>query len=169
MDIQILNARADAIAYISSGRKPSGKIRNKLIHKGYPPEVIEEVISELTEDGRVNDEAYAAAVIKSRSGSRIVSSSAMEYNLIRSGVPKAIAANAVKDMFNSRNNDAFSAYQLLDLKFASKADKILENDKGKQNSFLASMYRFLVSRGFEDEIAAEVVRKFLNDRICKTN
>ena len=169
MDIHILNARADAVAFISAGRRSSGKVRDRLILKEYPLQIVEEVIAELIEDGRIDDEAYAASVIKARSGAKAMSASALEYRLIQSGVPKDIAARSVKETITPQNNDASTAYELLDLKFSTKADRILANDKVQLNSFLASIYRFLMSRGFDKEIAAEVVRKFLNDRADAKN
>ncbi len=164
-DIKLLNARSDAVAFISSGRRSSGKVRNKLLSKGYSHEIVSQVIEELISERRIDDEAYALSYIKSRTGSRVMSASALRSRLILSGVPYDTAVRMVEENAISSDNESDKALELLNLKFAAKAVRMLSGDTSEQRSSMALMYRFLTSRGFSADTATEAVRRFMDEAI----
>lgn len=164
--IQRLKARSDAVYYISSRLSSSGKVKNLLIKKGYPEFLAQEIVNELLDEKRIDDRAFASAIIKSRKGSKVESSMALTLRIIRAGVPEAIAQDCVKSIFLAENSDYNNARQLLNLKFSSKADTIHSRDYDEYKKFTAKMYRFLLSRGYSDGIASSAVIGFNEDKVA---
>ncbi|MDD2393438.1 MAG: RecX family transcriptional regulator, partial [Eubacteriales bacterium] len=96
--IPIMNARADAVAFISTGRKTSGKVRLKLKLKGHSEEVIAEVIRQLTEEMRIDDLAYARDLIRSRKGKRSLSINALRIRLSDAGLSRDSVSSALNEI-----------------------------------------------------------------------
>lgn len=162
--IPIMNARADAVAFISTGRKTSGKVRLKLKLKGHSEEVIAEVIRQLTEEMRIDDLAYARDLIRSRKGKRSLSINALRIRLSDAGLSRDSVSSALNEIHDIRQFEINNAGDLLNLKFGEKADRMLPNDTGEYKRLVSSMYRFLFSKGFGEEIAGETVRRFMDDK-----
>ena len=158
-----MKARADAVFYISSARRSSGKVRDMLARKGHDPSLIEEVVNELISDGRIDDRTAALSIIRSRKGSKAESSAALIKRMKRLGIPANIAVQAVKEEFTSHQDDFENAFDLLNLKFSSKAYTIHSDEYEECNKFKSRMYRFLMSRGYSEGVAASAVMRFMEE------
>jgi SOS response regulatory protein OraA/RecX len=163
IDLEKMKARADAVYYISSVRRSSGKVRDMLAKKGHDPDLIEEVVNELISDGRIDDYAAALSVIRSRKAGKAESSSAIVRRMKRLGIPAEIAEKTVKEEFSLRQDDFKNAFDLLNLKFSSKAYTIHSDEYEVCEKFKARMYRFLMSRGYSEGVAAGAVMKFVEE------
>ncbi len=162
--VRLMNARSDAVFYISSGAKSSGKVSGWLGRKGYPDPVIESVVGELIRENRINDLDLAMKMIRGRSGKRLESPRALTARLIVSGIPQAVAEEAVSSHYRQERSEEEESLQLLTLKFSGKADTMHAWDPQSFAGARAKMYRFLVSRGYEPEVALRAIGQFLHDQ-----
>lgn len=144
-------ARAAAISFIGLNNKTSLKVSGWLTTKGYPDLIAGRVVKELLDDGTINDEAYARAVLKSRAGSKTESASKSLIRLKRLGVPVLTAQKCVRSFFENENKENFDAINLLRLKFSSKMDTMHEWTSEERLKFQHKCYRFLLGRGYSME------------------
>lgn len=159
--IQVMNARAAAVNYISSGNKSSGKVSGWLNRKGYPDFIAELVIAELISEQRINDDALAGKMIRGRSGKRLESPRALMDRLIVAGIPRSVAEEAVNRNYDRERNEENEALELLILKFSPKMSTMHEWDLQYLLKFKSKLYRFLISRGYDSDVTLSAVGQFL--------
>jgi SOS response regulatory protein OraA/RecX len=144
-------ARAAAISFIGINNKTSLKVSGWLLGKGYPDSIVKRVVAELLDDGTINDEAYAKAVLKSRTGTRTESAAMSLIRLKRLGVPALTAQKCVRSFFENEKKENIDSINLLRLKFSSKMDTMHEWTSDERLKFQHKCYRFLLGRGYSME------------------
>ncbi|MHB8962300.1 MAG: regulatory protein RecX [Saccharofermentanales bacterium] len=159
--ISIMNARADAVNYISAGNKSSGKVSGWLCRKGYPDFIAELVIEELIGEHRINDAALADKMIKGRSGKRLESPKALMARLVIAGIPRSIAEEAVNRNYDQDRNEENEALELLTLKFSPKMGTMHEWDPQYMLKAKSRLYRFLISKGYDSDISLRAIGQFM--------
>ncbi|MHB1483892.1 MAG: regulatory protein RecX [Saccharofermentanales bacterium] len=156
-------ARMAAVTYIGVSRKTSGRIAEWLGKKGFSAIVVKYVINEMINDGTINDAMLAAAILKSRRNGKSESAAASYQRLIRLGIDRDIARECLNEVFNDDSKEISDAISLLHLKFNSKIDTIRECDRLEQFKFKQKCFRFLLSRGYNREIAFRAMNNVFKD------
>ncbi len=146
-------ARIEAVAYIGHSTKSSGKISGWLLRKSYPDSIISFVIQELKEEGVIRDDYMAAAILRSRRGNKLESSSSVRNRMIRQGIDRKIAEKCVEEAYKEEDRELSDAIILLRLKFERKIDTIDESDPTERLRFQQRIFRFLLGRGYNRGIA----------------
>ena len=146
-------ARMDAVSYIGHSTKSSGKISGWLLKKSYPDSIIAFVIQELKEEGVIRDDNMADAILRSRKGSKLESSSSVRNRMIRHGIDPEIAENCVEEAYKEEGRELSDAIILLRLKFGRKIDTIDESNPTEHLRFQQKTFRFLLGRGYGRGIA----------------
>ena len=128
----------DGIKYLSRARHTENEVRSKLASKGYEGEWIEGALKKLSEYGYVDDEAYARAYVSVYSSSR--GKNRLRYELSLKGVKRDVIDGVLPD------DEYHSAYLLA------------EKKKARYDS-TEKLIRYLLSRGFEYEVARRVANE----------
>lgn len=136
------------LLYVSKNLKTVSQVAKYLKNKGFLPEIITEVINRLKEYGYVDDKSFAKAYIgakKLSKGKRL-----LKFELKTKGVSEEIIDGAL-DGAGSEFDGAFLV-----------AEKFF---KGKEITFenVSKCYRKLLSKGFDYDVAKEVIDKFKID------
>lgn len=97
-DPEYRRGRELAIAYLSYRPRSSGKVRTKLAEKNLEPEVIEQVLRSLIEDGYLDDKLVAEALLRERRGRKAEGYQRAWQRLIAAGIPVWQAAESVAKM-----------------------------------------------------------------------
>lgn len=128
-------AFADGIKYLSRARHTENEVRGKLNSKGYEDEAIDGALKKLRDYGYVDDEGYAKAYVSVYGASR--GKNRLRYELSLKGVSREIIEGVLPD------DEYRSAYLLA------------EKKKSRYDS-TEKLVRYLLSRGFEYEVARRV-------------
>ena len=132
-----------ASGYLGRGLKTEFEIRKYLKDKGYLNEIIEYVCEKLKGYGYIDDLVYAREYVNNYS--RQKGRKALEFALIQKGVDKKIIRKVTENLDNS------------DVCF-DIAEKYIKN-KEKNIKTKQSLYRYLLSRGFDYDQANITVEK----------
>ena len=148
--------RDRALLLLGQRAHSAGELMVKLLRKGFPRQVNEEVIRDLNRVGLVDDAAFAAAFCEERlRGSRPLGRMRLQAELRRRQVDSAIATHAIEEAFGKGGEDL-------------EYDVALRAGRGKWRSLTRSagrdpakardsLYRFLAGRGFAGNICRRVV------------
>ena len=127
------------------------EISDALLGRAFTPEVVELTLERLTRLGLVGDLAFARAWTEERSFRRLRSPEAIVEELVKKGVERHVAEDAVGEMgLNEESQAVEVAGRLL--------KKVVHLPAGKQEARLMGM---LLRRGFGSEAAATGVRAVL--------
>lgn len=128
----------------------SGDIRGKLVKWGLGSSDTDQVLSQLIEQGFINDERYARAFVKDKFAFNGWGRVKIAYQLRQKGIPNDLITDALtvidEDQYRQRLIDLLSA----------KWRSVSHNDA---RAAWAAMMRFAASRGFETAIAAQCVKQ----------
>ena len=149
-------AREDAVAYIGISARTSGAVAASLRRSGYAEDVVAEVVDALAEDGYLKDREVARALLARADGKTAESREALRERMLRRGVPAGIAEETLGRVVDDRE----SATALLRGRFPDREIDALETESEARH-LAARMARFLASRGYDPETAAEAVGKVL--------
>lgn len=150
----VKKARESALRLLSYRSRSESEIRKRLHGSGFPEDVVNEIVEQLTAGGLLNDEKFSTDWVRSRSASRPTGRARLQWELRSRGVDPAI----VEDALAALDEDAELELALkCARKKAEKADVGDPSFKGKLSSFLRR-------RGF----GWEVIQKTI-DRVCPTD
>jgi regulatory protein len=149
-------AREDAVAFIGISARTSGAVAASLRRFGHADDIVDEVVAGLSEDGYVKDREVARALLARNDGKAAEARDAMRDRMLRRGIPFEVAEETLADA----GEDRATAVDLLHLKFADHEIEAVAS-RAEANRLAVRMARFLASRGFDPETAAEAVGKAL--------
>ncbi len=86
-----------AAAFLAVRSRSVGETRQRLVHLGYPPPIVEQVVERLVEIGYLDDLAFARAWVESRDRARPRGAVALRRELGRKGVPDEVVAEVLAD------------------------------------------------------------------------
>ena len=139
-----------AAAMCARSEQSSGDIRGKLVKWGLGSSDTDQVLSQLIEQGFINDERYARAFVKDKFSFNGWGRVKIAYQLRQKGIPNDLITDALtvidEDQYRQRLIDLLSA----------KWRSVNHNDA---RAAWAAMMRFAASRGFETAIAAQCVKQ----------
>ena len=102
--------REAALRLLDAAPRPSGAMRERLVGKGYAPEVVDEVIARLIRVRLIDDEAYAQSAVR-YCASRLMGYRGAVMELKRKGVNRQLAQH-VCDEAESQGVFAEAAWEL---------------------------------------------------------
>ncbi len=154
------DARTAAIAYIGTAKRTSGRVRSHLERKGVTADLLDVLISDLFQDGYLDDMTCARSILRTRSPSGLESASAARMRLIRLGVDPAVVEGLTDSEISEASPEAITT--LLQKKFARflDADGMMPADAVP--GLAVRMSRFLAGRGF----GYETIRKAVDALSC---
>lgn len=82
--------REAALRLLDAAPRPSGALRERLIGKGYTPEVVDDVIERLKRVQLLDDEAYAQSAVRA-CAARLMGRRGAVMELVRKGVERSLA------------------------------------------------------------------------------
>ena len=139
-----------AAAMCARSEQSSGDMRGKLVKWGLGSSDTDQVLSQLIEQGFINDERYARAFVKDKFAFNGWGRVKIAYQLRQKGIPNDLITDALtvidEDQYRQRLIDLLSA----------KWRSVNHNDA---RAAWAAMMRFAASRGFETAIAAQCVKQ----------
>lgn len=102
--------RESALRLLDAAPRPSGAMRERLVDKGYAPEVVDDVIARLIRVRLIDDEAYAQSAVR-YCASRLMGYRGAVMELKRKGVNRQLAQH-VCDEAESQGVFAEAAWEL---------------------------------------------------------
>jgi len=150
-----LDARATAIGYIGVSKKSSGRVRTRLEKDGVTEELIRRVLSDLTEDGYLDDRAFGRALLDARTRKGVESLPALRVRLLRLGVDPEIAEELLESQDTAVSREALT--RLLTARFGVPLREVSTLSYADRRKLMGKMARFLAGRGFSGGEAMEAV------------
>lgn len=136
-----------ALKILSSAMKTEKEVKSKLALRGYPAEIIDEVIVKIKEYGFVSDGEYAKKYAASYGGKK--GKNLIKTELKKKGVNDEDIAAAID------GTDETEAVTALSEKYFKNKEKSYEN--------AVKCYRYLVSKGFDYELAKRAAFAFIKE------
>ena len=131
--------------------RSESELRSRLAGAGFAPEVVDAIVSRLRELGYVDDLAFAAAYVRSRSLGRRVGRRLLRHELVQKGVSAAVIEQTLAARSDqAERTDAAQLAQNLARRGIDDSPEAWAKRKRR-------IYATLVRRGFAPETAAAVV------------
>ncbi|WP_238999418.1 regulatory protein RecX [Segeticoccus rhizosphaerae] len=147
-------ARQIVLRQLTMAPRSRAQLEDKLRQKNCDPEVAREVLDRLTEVGLVDDEAYAAMLVRSQQSGRGLARRALARELSRKGVDRDVADQALEQVGAEDERDR--ARRLVDKKLRTMHGL----DRQVQTRRLAGM---LARKGYSSSMAFAVIREALDE------
>ncbi len=157
LDNQIqVKALTYAYKLLSYRPRSQQELSQRLEKKGFPPEVVKDIIEYLKEKGYLNDEAFAWFWINSRLSAKPTGARRLRVELIKKGIENSIIEQ-VLSQFKEHYNETDLAHEagLRRLNVLQKDERL---NKEKIRNRLSG---YLARRGFSYEIVREVLDRIL--------
>lgn len=146
---------AYGLRLLSYRARSEREVRDRFRQHGATPEVIDGAVEQLRASGLLDDEAFAQAWVESRRRASPRGDRLLRYELAQKGVARDVAEAAV-----SPEADAVRLAR-------AAADKKARALAGEAEPvFVRRLSSFLMRRGFDYDVVAEVVRGLLAERVA---
>lgn len=136
-----------AIEFISYKPRTSQETRKKLQHAGYDENLIENTISQLSENGLLNDESYASQWVDERLRLKPRSRRMLTYELRQKGISNDLIQSAVEDI-----DDFSSACEIAE----KRLDRYRDLPKFE---FRKKLGNYLAGKGYSYDVISETTQK----------
>lgn len=147
----VQKAIARAANLLATRPRSRAEVRRNLLQKEIPPAVIDAALDRLTEQGYLDDHAFAAFWIRERSQFKPLSEKALRYELRQKGVARTIIDELLDDQ-----NDEDAAYRA--------AQIYLRRLRGlDQRAFKQKMAAFLARRGFSASDSRRAIQRCIEE------
>ena len=134
-----------AIEYVSKYVKTKIQVKNYLVKKGYPEDIVWKVVDKLKEHGLINDVEFSSRFIESTAKTQ--GQKLLAYKLMAKGVKKEDISSALDNATIDFKENAY----LLAQKHIKNKEKTQEN--------IQKTYRYLISKGFSYEDAESAISR----------
>lgn len=159
MNEKMRSARQSAISYIGISNKSSGKVREYLLQKGYSPDISEQTVHSLIEDGYISDAKVAASILRSRSGKKGEGKSLLFRRLLQAGISESVAREAISGNMEDRESILIFIQENI---LPTFSDDLL-TDRIQFAKWYQKSMRKLISKGFSGELSADSLRNSIRD------
>lgn len=148
----LINCKETALKIIERSYKTKKEMIKRLLEKGYALEEINETLKFLEEYNFINDESYAKAFINDRTKTQ--GKQKIKYALKNKGVSDEIIEEELSklDMEKEKENANILALKKYSILIKRESDKYKLKEK---------IIRFLISRGYDYEVAKDAVNETL--------
>jgi regulatory protein len=137
-----------ALKSISVRERTAAEVAAFLRNRGYEPDVIDDVVGALQEEGLVDDAGYARRFAEDRRLLDQWGNERIARDLVRRGIERELVDMALAG--HDRSDELAVAVELLDRRFPQPFDGDGERDKA---------WRMLVRRGYEPELAYDALHR----------
>ena len=96
--IDMDNARAVAFRYLGYSARSQSQLAKRLERDEFPPEIIEAILMEMTAEGYLDDEAFAAAWVTDRADRKKYGKTRLAQELQQRGVAKETVQEALAEV-----------------------------------------------------------------------
>ncbi len=128
----------------------SYELKLKLKQKGYNDNLINEVISQLTESNYLNDYEFAKTFTEENIKNKLWGKRKLESELLKRGVNREIIGDIINKKFSGEDN--YNAFELGKKKLKTLLGRNLPEEKIK-----IKLISFLISRGYDYETSRRTV------------
>jgi regulatory protein len=133
-----------ALSLLSYRARSEAEMRRRLSGRGYAPEAVEYVISELEELNYLDDNKFARSWVRSRRESRPGSRDKVMWELRAKGVGDEVIAEVLEDEYPPEDE-------------VRVARMLAEKRASRQNCTRRSLYDYLRRRGFGYDVISQAV------------
>ena len=159
-----------ALNYVDKRRRTERQVRDKLRERGFSAEDIDYAVYRLHEDLLLGDEEYARDFISSRLAVKPMSSRQLEQQLIKNGIPRDMAHEALAELGDDSELESAheAARKILRSLVRGNYDELFEGEL--YSEVINKTVRRLLSRGFRYEhakTAAEAAIRELEEENCE--
>lgn len=148
----LINCKETALKIIERSYKTKKEMEKRLLEKGYNLEEINETLKFLERYNFINDESYAKAFIKDKTKTQ--GKQKIKYALKNKGISEEIIEEELSNLDMEREKENANVLALKKYNILIKR----ENDKYKIKE---KIIRFLISRGYNYEVAKDAVKEIL--------
>lgn len=145
-------ARDAALHLLSYRPRTTAELRKKLLQKEYPVDAVESVIRSLTDEGLIDDNAFATEFVEQRVRGRRHGIVRIRSELLKRGISTSVINTAIRR--GATHNDwQEAAMQEANNKWRKMPDGLALRRKRKR------LHDHLVRRGFDFSLIREVMQK----------
>ncbi|HRI48158.1 MAG TPA: regulatory protein RecX, partial [Ignavibacteriaceae bacterium] len=144
--------RKKAIDLIARRPHSAFELKIKLMNRKYDKDLIDSIIKDLTQKNILNDREFAIQYSAERTSLRKIGKQKIKSELIKKGIPNSIIEEVLE------NIDYADDYENA-VKLAEKKYKSLHNRKIPPEKIKNKIISFLLSKGYDYEIAKQSVKK----------
>ncbi|MEI3337732.1 MAG: recombination regulator RecX [Clostridium sp.] len=148
----LINCKETALKIIERSYKTKKEMEKRLLEKGYNLEEINETLKFLERYNFINDESYTKAFIKNKTKTQ--GKQKIKYALKNKGVSEEIIEEELSNLDMKKEKENANILALKKYNILIKR----ENDKYKIKE---KIIRFLISRGYNYEVAKDAVKEML--------
>lgn len=147
-----------ALRFLEARQRSAAEVRRRLLFRGYRPDLVDGVLTRLSELGIVDDAAFAEAWVESRDRARPRGERALRAELRKKGIDRQV----VDDVLESRERsapdaDAAAARRVLE-RHARTLERITDPRERRNRA-----YALLARNGFDSDTAVAAIA--LRDRV----
>ena len=142
-----------AAAFLATRPRSVGETTRRLRHLGYPPSLVEDVVTRLAEVGYLDDDAFARTWVESRDRARPRGENALRRELAQKGVPRGVVDEVMAERIDAATDvdpNVVAAAALLERK---RAGLCREPDERRRRQ---KAYALLARNGFDPETCRTV-------------
>jgi len=147
---QIKQAFITSLRLLAASPKSGQELRKKLAGKGFSETIIEQALSKLGAQGVLDDTKYAKDLMARLTLGKAAGRHKIAFELKRHGIPEKIRHELLGTLSNEEELDR--ALEQSRLKWSSWSK--LDPQKRKKR-----LYDFLIRKGYDFQIAQEILRK----------
>lgn len=140
-------ARVSALKLLSYRVRSEQEIRERLVGKGFNPEVVETVIKALKGSGLINDKETATSFLRIARETKLLGRRGIRDYLFKRGIPHEIVEEVLEDI--DEIDSAIKATQ-----------KWLRHNSLDDPQAEARLRQYLMRRGYSSDTINEVIKKY---------
>jgi len=149
-------ARSYALRLLAMGDRTVKELESKLRRKGFPEDIVGEVLAEMMSSGYLDDEKLAARFAENSAESWGIGPYRIRAELSRRGVPGSVIEQALRRAFEGEREGEVAL--ALARTWLERHGMSLGRDEGVARRRL---YGFLARRGFSSEVIERALREVL--------
>jgi regulatory protein len=138
-----MSAYVDGLKMLARRELSEAQVRQRLKRKGHDAEAIDDAIARLRDERAIDDARVADAIARTETSVKRRGRLRVRMEIERAGIAKSTATQAVKDVFDSIDDDA-----LLE---ASLAKRLRRADHISDDREFQRLYRYLIAQGFDGD------------------
>lgn len=151
-----MKCRSSALRIVERSCKTEDEIREKLLLKEYDENSINVTVEFLKEYSLIDDEKYAKTYVKDRM--KREGKNKIKYSLKRKGINEEQILEAISNIDSDEEEE-------IARKLAIKKYNVLTKRESDKLKLKQKMTRFLVSKGYNYELANRVINSIINEDI----
>lgn len=151
-----LKTKDSAFRLLGRRHHSTSELRTKLIKKKYPKEIIEKVLTDLTDQALLNDEQFAIAYLEERLVKKKIGFNKLKAELFKKGIERKIIDNVLLSV-----DHELSYEQALEL--ANRKRLTLQGKEKDKKKLKSKIFSFLSSRGYETDVIMKVLNNIGSD------